>query len=667
MNYKTKIQLNDSTYEVEQVINDSDINTETDKAYITNVILKESTSISDRMSLGGIAANSVYFDLHNPITGILDGVKINLFAQPEDAIEEDETIEFTDEEINELLDSYNDEYQEPVDEEAENDFVSSIDINPDIDNDSPIIDEIFTPLEGEDIEEEPVEEEVYSEENENTRENLVITYDDDPEAIVEDELDETGIVEDDTEPLGVEGWTSLGVFFISQITEKENNTYKIEAQDGFTLLNDDFETDGLTDYINSKTLTFGLVVEEFQAQLEALGIILEDLPSDVYDDLPITLSNEFTLREMAGYLAGFLGCYATFDRFGHLKFRNYAVNAETIENEDGTTSIVNENIPYKDLINTGVQTQTGTFMQIDRIDVDTDLSVSENILTINSTGSTDIMSADGVTIKYENPFMTQEILNTVVAPQYMNLEYMPGTVECLWTPNIETGDILDVYYNETDTMKMLVTNMTVTFGTRTECKIYSLGNTQTALLSKITSPTKRLVKRVYEDITGKLNDAIKDVTDKITGNQGGYVVMNDTNEDGNIDEILIMNDLDKEKATQVWRWNKEGLGFAPSYAGPYATAITNDGHIVGNMIDVIDTSADGSTDPYVYLGSNTSNFGLRLTNREIQFIQKTSSKVLARLTSNALILEDIENDNYIQFGGYAFYPTENGHMTFTKK
>ena len=70
----------------------------------------------------------------------------------------------------------------------------------------------------------------------------------------------------------------------------------------------------------------------------------------------------------------------------------------------------------------------------------------------------------------------------------------------------------------------------------------------------------------------------------ITGNLGGYVILHDANGDGQPDEILIMNTDDITTATQVWRWNKNGLGFATSYAGTYGTAITQDGKIVADYI-----------------------------------------------------------------------------------
>ena len=82
-----------------------------------------------------------------------------------------------------------------------------------------------------------------------------------------------------------------------------------------------------------------------------------------------------------------------------------------------------------------------------------------------------------------------------------------------------------------------------------------------------------------------LENAITHATELITGNAGGYVVIRDTNADEQPDEILIMNTPSIETATQIWRWNKNGLGFATSYASSnYALALTADGQINASRI-----------------------------------------------------------------------------------
>lgn len=88
-------------------------------------------------------------------------------------------------------------------------------------------------------------------------------------------------------------------------------------------------------------------------------------------------------------------------------------------------------------------------------------------------------------------------------------------------------------------------------------------------------------------------EAIARATDLITGNLGGYVIMHDSNGDGEPDEILVMNTADISTATKVWRWNKNGLGYSSTgYAGTYGLAMTADGEIVANFITTGTLNAD---------------------------------------------------------------------------
>lgn len=82
-----------------------------------------------------------------------------------------------------------------------------------------------------------------------------------------------------------------------------------------------------------------------------------------------------------------------------------------------------------------------------------------------------------------------------------------------------------------------------------------------------------------------LQSAIANSTALITGNHGGYVILHDSDGNGTPDEILIMDTDNIETAMNVWRWNKNGLGFSSTgYEGQYGTAITADGSIVASFI-----------------------------------------------------------------------------------
>lgn len=85
--------------------------------------------------------------------------------------------------------------------------------------------------------------------------------------------------------------------------------------------------------------------------------------------------------------------------------------------------------------------------------------------------------------------------------------------------------------------------------------------------------------------TSTLADTARNVSERITGQLGGYVVMNDTDNDGQPDEILIMDSPDKETAVNVIRMNNGGIAFSQDgYHGTYGTAWSIDGHFVADYI-----------------------------------------------------------------------------------
>ena len=102
-------------------------------------------------------------------------------------------------------------------------------------------------------------------------------------------------------------------------------------------------------------------------------------------------------------------------------------------------------------------------------------------------------------------------------------------------------------------------------------------------LQKETQSVKHEVHKTESKITQEYLAAIQDATNAITGNSGGYIKLNPSE---NPQELLIMNTPSAETATKIWRWNLSGLGYSSTgYNGSYKTAITQDGHIVADFID----------------------------------------------------------------------------------
>ena len=119
-----------------------------------------------------------------------------------------------------------------------------------------------------------------------------------------------------------------------------------------------------------------------------------------------------------------------------------------------------------------------------------------------------------------------------------------------------------------------------------------MGNAKSNFAQTVTQQLKQVDDNIN---TAKsfLQQSIERQTKRITGNQGGYVVMNDDNQDGYPDEILIMNDLSIGAATKLWRANLSGIGYSShGYTGPFELAMTMDGEINASMITTGVLNAD---------------------------------------------------------------------------
>lgn len=112
------------------------------------------------------------------------------------------------------------------------------------------------------------------------------------------------------------------------------------------------------------------------------------------------------------------------------------------------------------------------------------------------------------------------------------------------------------------------------------------------ILSTSTPNIQSTVVAVVESLENSTSDfqqmiqsAIDNTTALITGNEGGYVVLHDSNGDGMPDELLVMNTASIATATKVWRWNTSGLGYSSNgYNGTYALGMTMNGQIVADLI-----------------------------------------------------------------------------------
>jgi len=158
------------------------------------------------------------------------------------------------------------------------------------------------------------------------------------------------------------------------------------------------------------------------------------------------------------------------------------------------------------------------------------------------------------------------------------------------TERVDLCDTVHIYYEPlgiTATAKCIATVWDVLNERYTQT---TFGSAKTNIADTIATQAKEVAQAPSKSF---MNEAITRATELITGNLGGYVILHDADGDGYPDEILIMNTPDIATATQVWRWNKNGLGYATSYAGPYNTvALTSDGKINASAMTTGTLNAD---------------------------------------------------------------------------
>lgn len=120
--------------------------------------------------------------------------------------------------------------------------------------------------------------------------------------------------------------------------------------------------------------------------------------------------------------------------------------------------------------------------------------------------------------------------------------------------------------------------------------------------------------------TSFLEQTITNVSQQITGNLGGCIVLRDTDNDGHPDELLIMDSEDISTAVNVWRFNQSGLGHSSTgYNGTYDLAMTADGQIVGSFISAGSiTTSQLSADLNLLISGNRS--AIQLLDEQVQVL-----------------------------------------------
>ncbi len=447
-------------------------------------------------------------------------------------------------------------------------------------------------------------------------------------------------------------WVPLGRFYGANAeTTNDFKNLKLTAYDGFCKMI------GKYNATVPENTTLQAIYNDLKTQLYAqCGITLKEATMPDYSLNFPYLDIEF--QQAISYLAGCIGGFARFDRKGVLEITKYAEIAYTIDRK--------------------MQYLSGFKRTTDKPLIITSLSTgTEDKTIIRGDGS------NGTNITFENPYITDEMADDIFN-EIHNLTYTPCQVKWRGNPAIQAGDIVQVVDKDYVPHNVLIMSQTLKIGSGCNATIDCKGtSTTTSEFSQKFESVGKKIERVYST----LQQAILDATNNITGNTGGYVMMHDTNNDSKPDEILILDIEDLTLATKVWRWNKEGLGFANNpagnaYLGPYATAITADGQIVADFITTGALNAEriavenfDSDEPtkitdYIRFGNGTMTFGkgdstltLKLENNQVAFYRDETR--IAYFSSNSFEIENL-TEGKIRFQNFGFIPRASGNLTFTK-
>ena len=450
-------------------------------------------------------------------------------------------------------------------------------------------------------------------------------------------------------------WIPLGKFYGSEAeTNNDFKNLKLTAYDGFSKMTGKYNASVPTE------TTLQAVYDDLKTQLkEKCGIVLKErvLPEYPINNFPYL---DITYTQEIGYVAGCLGENARFDRNGELELVWYSHNGQKIDRSQ--------------------QYMNGFTRTTD----------NQLIITSISTGTKDksIIRASGgagTDVNFENPYITEAMADDIYE-KVNSLIYTPCQVKWRGNPAVQVGDMLSVTDKNGIEHNVLVMSrsLKISGGCNDFIECKGSGATKSAFSNSFESVGQK-IERVYST----LENAILNATNAITGNSGGYVSLRDTNNDSKPDEILIMDLEDITLATKVWRWNKEGLGYAENaagnaYIGPYRTAITADGQISADFITTGRLNANliriGDEDfgDYINIENGVLRFGeannpmsLKLGNievngkKEYQLAFYSGETRIAYFSNNSFEIENL-TDGKIRFQNFGFIPRKSGNISFTK-
>lgn len=174
-----------------------------------------------------------------------------------------------------------------------------------------------------------------------------------------------------------------------------------------------------------------------------------------------------------------------------------------------------------------------------------------------------------------------------------------------------------------------------------------------SLMSTVSSSTNKQITERDQELAVKLSEELSAAADKIWGALGNSYCIYEGN------QILIVDKLPKEEATNVMRINSAGIGFSNTgINGAFTSAWTLDGTLNMQNINVINLTADLIKGGTLKLGSNLNEYGQIKIYNEANTLIGTFDKdgvILYGTNGTYLVMNPV-----VGFAGY----DSDGNLTF---
>lgn len=267
----------------------------------------------------------------------------------------------------------------------------------------------------------------------------------------------------------------------------------------------------------------------------------------------------------------------------------YGKNLTSLEHESDSTAIYTDMLPFAVATDTEGNETVITLTEVLLPVVDTALTQRKTLIKdfSDSFGTEEEITEDALRAKANN-YIENNALGTMIPNIKVAFEPLwkyPEYAAVL--EQVSLCDTLIVRHSKLS-LKAKAKVITTVYDTLSEKYVsITLGSSNANLLHTISDVQESAEKASakVERFPKLMNAAIEKATGLITGQSGGYVVINTYPEKGQPYELLILDSPDINQAVNVWRWNVGGLGFSDNgYNGPFETAITSDGQIVADFI-----------------------------------------------------------------------------------